>query len=196
MQVEGLDTTVIEYINEIKTNYEKQFENQIKEINERFEHQIHKLKNEVIEYQNKYLEMKERYDLEIYKRYMRSAERIPDDDKQPLLFSAEGEAVEAAGEGGEEEKTEVRAYSRGKRGRKPIDPKIRREIEIIDIPEEEKTCACGAKLTKIGEEISEKLEFVPQRIYVKQIQRPKYACRFCEGTEEEEKPAVRMAPVP
>ena len=128
MQVEGLDTTVIDYINEIKTSYEKQIK-EIKEINDRFEyqeHEIHKLKNEVINYQNKYLEMKERYDLEIYKRYMRSAEQIPVDDKQPMLFGNESKPEEAADQGEEEEKTEVRSYQRTKRGRKPIDPKIRR----------------------------------------------------------------------
>ena len=199
MQVEGLDATVIDYIDEIKTGYENQireYENQIKESKEHFEHQIHKLKNEAIEYQNKYLEIKERYDLEIYKRYMRSAEQIPVDDKQQSLFNSEEEPAETAGQDGEGEKTEVRTYHRMKRGRKPIDPRIRRETVIIDIPEEEKTCACGARLTKIGEETSEKLEFIPQRIYVKQVRRLKYACRSCEGTEDEERPAVRMAPVP
>jgi len=68
--------------------------------------------------------------------------------------------------------------------------------EIIDIPEEEKICACGAQMTKIGEETSEKLEIIPQSIFVKKTIRPKYACRCCEGTEDEEKPAVRIAPVP
>ena len=188
MQVEGLDTTVIDYINEIKTNYENQIEYQ--------EHEIHKLENEKIEYQNKYLYYKERYELEIYKRYMRSAEQIPVDDKQQSLFGCESEPVETTGQDEEEERTEVASYSRTKRGRKPIDPRLPREITIIDIPEEEKTCACGAKLTKIGEEISEKLEFIPQRIYVKQTRRLKYACRNCEGTEDEESPAVRIAPVP
>ena len=181
MQVEGLDTTVIDYINEIKTDYENQ---------------IHKIKNDAMEYRNKYLEIKERYELLIYKQYMRSAEQIPVDDKQQSLFGFEEEPDEEREQSGEEEKTEVASYSRTKRGRKPIDPKIRREIETIDIPEEEKTCACGAKLTKIGEEISERLEFIPQRIYVKQVKRLKYACRSCEGTGDEEAPAVRMAPVP
>ena len=78
MEVERLDATVVTYINEIKTDYE---------------HQIHTLKNDVIEYQNKYLEIKERYDLLIYKQYMRSAEQIPVDDKQQLLFSCESQPV-------------------------------------------------------------------------------------------------------
>jgi transposase len=188
MQVEGLDATVIDYIDEIKANYENQIEHQ--------EHQIHKLKKKKIEYQNKYLYYKDRYELLIYKRFMRSAEQIPVDDKQQSLFSPEEEPAGTTGQDGEEERTEVASYSRTKRGRKAIDASIPREIEIIDIPEEEKTCACGAKLTKTGEEISEKLEFIPQKIYVKQTQRLKYACRNCEGTEDEEASAVRIAPVP
>jgi transposase len=35
----------------------------------------------------------------------------------------------------------------------------------------------------------------PPRIYVEKTIRPKYACRSCEGTEDEEEPVVRMAPV-
>jgi transposase len=185
MQVEGsnlrfADTTVVDYINEIKTNYENQ---------------IHKLKRDVIEYQNKYLVIKERYALVIYKQYMRSAERLPVDDKQQLLFSSEIEPGEKVEQDEEEERTEVASYSRSKRGRKPIDPRIPREVIIIDIPEDEKTCACGAQLSRIGEETSERLEFVPQSIFVKQFVRPKYACRSCEGAEDEGSKTVRTAPV-
>ena len=172
-------TAVVDYINELKTQYENQ---------------IHKLEKNVINYRNKYYEIKERYDLLIYKQYMRSAEKIPADDKQQLLFTDETEPVEIEKEE-DEERTTVSSYSRNKKGRKPIDSRIPREVTIIDIPESEKICACGANLTKIGEEISERLEFIPQRIYVKQIQRFKYACRQCEGTEDEEKPVVRIAPV-
>jgi prefoldin subunit 5 len=49
------------------------------------ENQIHKLRRNVLqlqEYQHKYLQIKERYDLLIYKRFMRSAEQIPYDSKQ------------------------------------------------------------------------------------------------------------------
>jgi len=51
-------------------------------------------------------------------------------------------------------------------------------------------------MNKIGEETSEKLEIIPQSIYVTKTIRPKYACPCCEGTEDEEEPAVKIAPVP
>ena len=125
MQVETLDATVVDYINEIKTQYE---------------HQIHK-KNEIIldllEYQNKYLEIKERYDLLVYKRFMRSAERLPADTNQPLLFTREEKEAEAVQEGEAHERTEVKSHSRKKPGRKPLDPCLPREEIIIDIPEGE-----------------------------------------------------------
>jgi transposase len=69
-------------------------------------------------------------------------------------------------------------------------------VRIIDIPETEKTCACGAKLTRIGEEISEKLCYTPAEIYVDHVVRIKYACRCCEGTESEGiQKTVRIATV-
>ena len=183
MHLETLDATVVDYINEIKAQYE---------------HQINK-KNEIIvdllEYQNKYLEIKERYDLLLYKRFMRSAEQLPADGNQPLLFTVEVEEPSRSEESETEEKTEVASHQRKKPGRKPLDPSLPREEIIIDIPDSEKTCACGATLTKIGEETSEKLEIIPERIVVKKTIRLKYGCRCCEGTEDEEKPAVRIAPV-
>ena len=199
MQVETLDTTVIDYTNETKTYSEQQvneikiyYETRLEEVQAQYKNEMNKLKNNAIEFQNKYLEIKERYDLLIYRRFMRSAEQIPLDEKQQLLFTAEAEPVEIKDE---EEKTEVKSYSRNKRGRKPIDSNIRRVERILDIPEEEKTCACGSKLTRIGEEVSEKLIIIEPQIYVDKIVRPKYACRCCEGTEDEGKPVVRIAAV-
>jgi transposase len=190
MQVEGLDTTVIDYINGIIAKYEQQ----IKDLH----NQINKIKNDAIEYQNKYLEIKERYALLVYKRFVRSAERVTADDKQPLLFTPEaaGAETETAGAREREGTTEVKSYSRKKCGRRPLDPKLERRENTIDIPESEKTCACGAKLTRIGEETSEKLHIIEPEIYVEKIIRPKYACRCCEGTEDEDRKTVRTAPVP
>ena len=130
---------------------------------------IHELET----YKNKYFELKERYDLLIYKRFCRSAEEIMFEDKQQSLFAEEAEQTSVEKE--ETEKQEIKSYTRKKPGRKPLDPNLRRVEEIIDIPEEEKTCACGAKMTKIGEETSEKLEIIPQSIYVTKTIRPKYA---------------------
>ena len=70
-----------------------------------------------------------------------------------------------------------------------------REEVIHDILESEKTCACGCRLIRIGEETSEQLHI--ERPIVKVIRniRPKYACKNCEGADSNES-AVKIAPVP
>jgi transposase len=194
MQVEGLDATAVDYINEIKTNYEQQ----IHGLKAYYENKINKITIDKIEYQNKYLEIKERYTLLTYRKFVRSAERALADDRQPMLFTPEAAQAETTveDEEGREETTEVKSHTRKKAGRKPLGPKLERRERTIDIPESEKTCACGAKLTRIGEETSEKLHIIEPEIWVEKTVRPKYACRRCEGTEDEGKPAVRIAPVP
>ena len=148
---------------------------------------------EELEWKNVYL--KEQLDLLLYKRFVRSAEQLLTEEKQPDLFS---ESEEQNSEETEKEQAddvqEIRSHTRKKPGRKPIDPKLPRKETIIDISETDKQCACGTTLVKIGEEVSEKLQIIPPRMYVERIIRPKYACRQCEGTEDEEKATVRIAP--
>ena len=185
MQLEALDAPVRDYLNEIKSEYEQR----IKELQNNYESKIK-------EAEYKYLEIKERYDLLIYKRFVRSAEQILSNEKQPLLFTTEPETSEKLEEAEATETTEVRSFTRKKPGRKAIDPNIPRVERIVDMPEEEKKCVCGAELTKIGEESSEKLHIIPPRIYVEKIIRFKYACRTCEGTESEgEEKTVHIAQV-
>ena len=125
MQLETLDASVRDYVNEYIEKIEVSYKQEIKELqahHERQEHQIHKLKIDVNEYQWKYLEIKERYDLLVYKRFMRSAEQLPADENQPLLFASEEKETEAVQEAEPEEKTEVKSHQRKKPGRKPLDP--------------------------------------------------------------------------
>ncbi len=90
----------------------------------------------------------------------------------------------------------VSSHSRKKQGRKALDPSLPREEIIHDIPEEEKTCGCGHELSKISEEVSERLQIIPEQIYVERHIRPKYACRKCEGSGDEERSVFRIAPSP
>ena len=92
----------------------------------------------------------------------------------------------------EEEKITVPAHSRKKPGRKPLPPDLPRIDIIHDLPEEEKICACGARLSRIGEEICEKLDYVPAVLRVERHIRPKYACKSCEGVEDDG-PTVKIA---
>jgi len=90
----------------------------------------------------------------------------------------------------------VPAHSRKKSGRKPLPDSLPREEVIHDISEEEKVCACGCQLTRIGEETSEQLHIERPKFKVIVNIRPKYACKQCEGTADENSPTVKIAPVP
>ena len=90
---------------------------------------------------------------------------------------------------------EVPAHTRERGKRKPIDAALPRQRIEHDIPDAEKTCACGCQLTRIGEVTSEQFDLVPARAQVLQHVRFKYACRSCEGTSHDGK-AVITAPLP
>jgi transposase len=194
MQLEALDITIRNYITEIEIKHQRQLQT-IHRQHEEIKKQNQTLQNTIKEIEFNYQALQERYDLLLFKKYARSAEQLRSDESQQLLFTEETEEIKTVEAQDAEELTEVSSYTRKKAGRTAIDPAIPREERIIDIPEEEKTCACGARVTKIGEETSEKLHIIPPRIYVEKTIRPKYACRTCEGTEDDEKRTVRIAPV-
>jgi transposase len=79
----------------------------------------------------------------------------------------------------------IAAHTRKKRGRKPL-PKDLPRIDIIhDLTEDEKQCGCGQRKSLIGEEISEKLDYIPAQLRVERHIRYKYACKSCEGVEDD-----------
>ena len=186
MQVGILDATVIDYINELKNNFEKRYHE--------LETRNHELENSLKQFSIEYEILNEKYKVLLFHRFSRSSEKYLESKDQRLLFDEKENAVGA--QQPEAEITEVKAHQRKKRGRKGLDPNLPRDVETIDIPENEKICACGATLTKIGEETSEKLHIIPQQIFVKKTVRPKYACCHCEGTFDEEAKTVKIAPVP
>jgi transposase len=73
--------------------------------------------------------------------------------------------------------------------RKPLPKELPREVILHDIAEEEKVCACGSPLIKMGEDITEQLKYIPAHLSVVQHRRPKYACKPCQET-------IKSAPMP
>lgn len=69
--------------------------------------------------------------------------------------------------------------------RRPLPPELLRNEEVLSPGE---TCACGGKLRKLGEDVSEELEYIPGRFVVNRIVRPRLACSRCE--------AIVQAPLP
>ena len=121
----------------------------------------------------------------------RKSEKIQGGPQTLPLF----DMPEPAEEEEAEEGVHIPAHTRKKRGRKPLPENLPRVERIHDIDDAEKICACGCELSRIGEEISEQLDIIPVKIQVIRHIRPKYACRNCEGVEDNG-PTVKIAPVP
>lgn len=76
--------------------------------------------------------------------------------------------------------TPVRGHARRRpTGRRPLPGHLpRRRIEI-DIPAADKRCVCGHTKARIGESVTEKLEYEPASFTVVETVRAKYACPHC-----------------
>ena len=88
-----------------------------------------------------------------------------------------------------EDNTLTITYTRGKPKRRTLPDDLPRDVIEHDIPEEDKHCACGCMKQRIGEEVSEQLEFIPAQLKVIAHVRFKYACNKCDE-------GVSMAPMP
>lgn len=79
------------------------------------------------------------------------------------------------------EKTQTKR-NKNHNGRRPLPEHLRRETLEVEPEENDKVCSvCQNQKDRIGEEVTEKLEFVPASFYVKRYVRGKYACRQCQG---------------
>jgi transposase len=130
----------------------------------------------------------------------RSSEKLsPEDCRQGSLFD-EAELHSVAAD--QPEATEVvrvtkTVYTRRKRGRKPIDPKLSRIEVVVDLPDSDKAVGEGYELVRIGEETSEQVHEVPQKYIVIRTVRPKYVVRRSRTAGEGEEPSeIRVAPLP
>ncbi len=132
------------------------------------------------------------------------SEKITSEDKKSasLFNEAEDAAFKQQNEEEQEKVTEtceVKSHPRRvkkKAGRTPIDKSVPREVKEYDIPEEDKTCACGTALTCIGEDVTERLKIYPVKVTALQERKKKYVCRNCEGLESEDEKGVQTAEGP
>jgi transposase len=131
--------------------------------------------------QEKITWFEEQFKINRQRQFGRSSERSNEDNqgypKQQLLFDAAvADDIETKAE------TENITYTRRKPkqkkgcGRKLDTSKLPRERIVHDISEVDKKCSCGNELVKIGENISEQLEFIPATLKVIEHVTPKYAC--------------------
>lgn len=86
-------------------------------------------------------------------------------------------------------KTTTSKGSDNKNGRRSLPKDLPREKEQFDIPEDQRFCSnCDCKLHCIGKDISEQLDLVPLKLFVRELIRYKYACRFCKQVVVAEMP--------
>jgi len=119
---------------------------------------------------------------------------------QKDLFLNEAEALAPtdqtpSAETDEEESTPVAGHQRKKRGRKPLDPALPREIVRHELPEAERVCAHdGHALVEIGAEISEQMDVIPEQVRALQHHRIKFACPCCDLSLKVAPAPVRIIP--
>lgn len=134
---------------------------------------------------------KEQFKLQQQRLYGRSSESA--DALQVDFLFDEAQPVQQEPEVDEQE--QIGAYTRKKKscGRKLDTSKLSRERHYHDLPEAQKICTCGNPLHKIGEDISEQLEHIPEQLKVIEHVQMKYACRVCVTVKAAEKPE---SPIP
>jgi len=122
----------------------------------------------------------------------RKTEKLPVIDHHQLPLFDKANQIEAAEQ---PQKIVIARHSRKKTGRKPLPEDLPRVEVIHDLAEDEKTCACGSRLSRIGEEVCEKLDIIPAKVRVIRHIRYKYACKSCEGVDSDG-PTVKIAAAP
>jgi transposase len=123
----------------------------------------------------------------------RKSEKTPKDDGQMSLFDMpepEFPILER-----EEEDVTIGEHTRKKSGRKPLPANLPRIDVIHELSEDERQCNCGCLKERIGQEESEQLDYIPAKLRVLRNIRYKYACKNCEGVEDDG-PTVSIARMP
>ena len=142
--------------------------------------------------------LKEKLAAQLRQLFAARSEARGTEQKDLFLNEAEALAPTAATPIAEEvaaDDVEVAGHIRKKRGRKPLDPNLPREIVRHELPESERVCAHdGAALVEIGVEVSEQLDIIPQQVRVIQHQRVKYACPCCDQGIKVTPGPVRIIP--
>lgn len=139
------------------------------------------------EFKHRYYQVLEELRLARHHRFGASSEV---DTGQGELFNIEDEPVDA-------ESTTEPSSETGKTRRKPKRQPLSKDLPRVVIrhePEETRCPDCGDELHTIGEDISEKLIFIPAKVEVEQHVRPKCVCRHCE--QQGEPTVVHQASMP
>lgn len=127
------------------------------------------------------------------RQYGQSSEKLNDDQLNLLLedlsqnvAAQDLQVEEATPDTGERQQRRREKQPRRNQGRLPNH--LEREDVVIE-PEAGACPDCQGDLHVIGEDVSEQLDYVPAKLKVKRIRRPRYGCRGCES-------GIEQAPAP
>ncbi|MGB5856745.1 MAG: IS66 family transposase [Oceanisphaera sp.] len=141
-------------------------------------------------FQQLYHQSIEQWQLALRKRFAASSEGHPG---QGELFNEAEDCLTPTAE--EVAADETITYTRKKSRRPSLAAELPREDVVHDIADADKVCDdCGHDLHQMGEEVSEKLEFIPATVKVIRHIRPKYSCRCCE--QKATRTNIKIAPAP
>jgi transposase len=129
---------------------------------------------------NRIERLEEQIRLQILARFGRKSE-VYENPLQPSLFDeVDTEVAQALSD--PDDGIAVGPYQKKRGHRRALPDILPRQRLEHDLDASEKFCALhGEALVKIGEDVSEQLEIVPEQIKVIQHVRPKYKCPCCEG---------------
>jgi transposase len=128
-------------------------------------------------------------------QFGRSSERISRQIEQLELRLEElesGEAEDTARAEATEPSRPAPRSERSKPKRKPLPDHLPRQ-EIVHQPHKAGDCtcpACGSRMAKLGEDVTELLDYVPGHFRVIRHLRPKYACTACDAITQAPPPAL------
>ena len=144
------------------------------------------LKQIIAQLQARNMFLEEQFRLAQQKQFGASSEAHP--AQGDLFNEAEVEQDEI-----EQEEVSTTKVVKKKPVRKKLPADLPREIVIHDIEDKNCTC-CGHELHQMGDERSEKLDFIPAQVKVIEHVRLKYSCRHCE--KEGTATGIEIAAVP
>src|SRR4051812_1145563 len=107
-------------------------------------------------------------------------ERLPEAPGQGHLFDTAPAASIPPEPTASDPSNPAPAKHRKGHGRRPLGDHLPRRDVFHDVPEEQSTCGCGRARTRIGEDVTEQLDYIPGKIEVLRHIYPKYACSCCK----------------
>jgi transposase len=142
--------------------------------------QLTKLRARVIEVEQKNVELEKQVAHLTKMLFGKKSERIANEKhpKLPLLWEEPTlPPPPHVDEAADEEYEEV-TFKRKKRGATRMSKDLPREVRTIELPEADRRCSCcNEVMCKIGEEVSERLDYTPAVLKVIETRRDKYACK-------------------